>query len=89
MRTRTWLRVVPILLLICLATAQEAPKNDVAERIVGAAMTRGGAMAFLETLTDTVGARVTGSPQSQAAADLILKALKDAVALHPDLLSVQ
>lgn len=35
-------------------------------------------MAFLETLTDTVGARVTGSPQSRQAAGLILRTLKDA-----------
>ena len=47
-------------------------------RIVGYAMTRGGASAFLETLTDTVGGRITGSPESQATAELILKALKEA-----------
>ncbi len=45
---------------------------------MGAAMTRGGAIAFLETLTDTIGGRVTGSPQSQAASELILQTLKDA-----------
>jgi hypothetical protein len=48
------------------------------ERIVGAAITRGGAMAFLETLTDTIGGRVTGSAQSQAASELILRTLKEA-----------
>jgi len=48
------------------------------ERIVGAAITRGGAMAFLKTLTDTIGGRVTGSPQSLAASELILKVLKEA-----------
>lgn len=52
--------------------------RELMERIVGAAMTRGGAMAFLETLTDTIGGRVTGSPESRATSELILKALKDA-----------
>src|SRR5579859_255966 len=51
--------------------------DDIA-RIVGYSMTRGGALAFLETLTDTIGGRITGTPGSRAAADLILKTLKDA-----------
>jgi len=51
--------------------------EDIA-RIVGYSMTRGGALAFLETLSDTVGGRITGSPESRAAAELILKTLKDA-----------
>ncbi|HMK21316.1 MAG TPA: M20/M25/M40 family metallo-hydrolase, partial [Terriglobales bacterium] len=42
------------------------------------ALTRGGAMTFLETLTDTIGGRVTGSAESEATAELILKTLKDA-----------
>jgi carboxypeptidase Q len=53
-------------------------QDDVAARIAGAAMTQGGASAFLETLTDTVGGRVTGSPQNRAASELILAALKRA-----------
>ena len=53
-------------------------QDDVHARIAGAALTRGGASAFLETLTDTVGARVTGSPQNRAASELILSALKKA-----------
>jgi carboxypeptidase Q len=66
-----------------IALAQLAPvKGDpVAEqdiaRMVGYAMTRGGASAFLETLTDTIGGRITGSPESRATAELILKALKE------------
>ena len=67
-----------ILLLQLPAFSQATGRGDVAERIVGAAMTRGGAISFLETLTDTIGGRVTGSPESQQAADLILKALRDA-----------
>ena len=47
-------------------------------RITGAALTRGGALAFLETLTDTIGGRVTGSPESRAASELILATLKEA-----------
>ncbi len=76
-----FLRAASIVLFVHgFAISQEPAKKPdaVNERIVGAAMTRGGAMAFLETRTDTIGGRVTGSPQSQAASELILKALKDA-----------
>jgi carboxypeptidase Q len=51
--------------------------EDIA-RIVGYSMTRGGALTFLETLTDTIGGRITGSPEDHAAAELILRTLKDA-----------
>lgn len=53
-------------------------REDEIARIVGYAMTRGGAPAFLEIVTDTIGGRITGSPQSRATAELILKTLKDA-----------
>ncbi len=59
------------------AQAPTQADEDIA-RIVGYSMTRGGALSFLETLTDTIGGRITGSPGSRAAADLILKTLKDA-----------
>jgi hypothetical protein len=59
--------------------SQATVRNDqVAERIVGAAMARGGAISFLETLTDTVGGRVTASPESLAASELILRELRAA-----------
>jgi hypothetical protein len=61
-----------------LAAGGAWAQDDMAARIAGAAATRGGASAFLETLTDTVGGRVTGSPQNRAASELILKTLKDA-----------
>jgi carboxypeptidase Q len=51
--------------------------DDIA-RIVGYSLTRGGALSFLETLTDTIGGRITGTPGSREAAELILKTLKDA-----------
>lgn len=73
-----WL-VGATLLLGSYALSQRMTKTDeMAERIVGAAVTKGGAMTFLETLTDTIGGRVTGSPESEAASELILKTLKDA-----------
>jgi len=76
----------PLVVLICIlcgavsiSDAQRASGyDDQVARIAGYATTRGGALAFLETLTDTVGGRVTGSPQSHAASELILKTLKDA-----------
>jgi carboxypeptidase Q len=85
-RLETWthallLRTTSILLLLnsCAVSQQTTSKTEsVTERIVGAALTRGGAMTFLETLTDTVGGRVTGSAESRAASELILKSLQDA-----------
>jgi carboxypeptidase Q len=46
--------------------------------IVGLAMAGGGAYAFLQRLTDSIGGRVTGSPESKAAADLLLGTLREA-----------
>jgi carboxypeptidase Q len=68
-----------ILLLEFTGSAQNSGKPDaIAEHITGAAMTRGGAISFLEKLTDTVGGRVTGSPESRAASELILQELRAA-----------
>ena len=53
-------------------------QDDVTARIAGAAMTGGGAAAFLQRLTDEVGGRVTGSPQTRAASELILAELRKA-----------
>ena len=61
--------------------AENATRSRVSEemnRIVGEAFTNGGAAAFLQTLTDEVGGRVTGSSQSRAASELILRTLKEA-----------
>jgi carboxypeptidase Q len=84
----TALSVVSALLLsVAIASAQSVPPksgkpsgaaDEELARIVGYAMTRGGASSFLETLTDTIGGRITGSPESRATAELILKALKEA-----------
>src|SRR5215469_11562943 len=49
-------------------------RDDIA-RIVGHATADGWAARFLEELTDDVGARVTGSQQSQEASQLVLKTL--------------
>ena len=80
-RSHRWLYTALIALsLDRFAMSQEsrAKTDPTLERIVGALMTRGGAMAFLETLTDTIGGRVTGSAESRAASELILRTLKDA-----------
>ena len=66
-----------VLALLAVA-ALGAAQDDVSARIAGAAVTGSGADAFLERLTDTVGGRVTGSPQARAASELILATLKDA-----------
>src|SRR5690349_17462132 len=63
---------------ITLAVWTARAEDDAAARITGAALTRGGAHAFLETLTDTIGGRVTGSPQNRAASELMLSTLKEA-----------
>lgn len=64
--------------ILWLATAAASEPDPIPARIAGAALTRGGALAFLEKLTTTVGGRVTGSAESRAASELILAALKDA-----------
>jgi carboxypeptidase Q len=69
---------VVILALELYGFSETASSGDVAERIVGAAMSRRGAISFLETLTDTIGGRVTGSPESLQASELILKELRAA-----------
>ena len=58
-------------------TASGISEDDLA-RIVGYALVGGGAPKFLETITDRVGGRITGSPESRATAGLILKTLKEA-----------
>ena len=78
--------IVVLVLWAARSSAQSAPPTPHEEakaeeeiaRIVGYSMTSGGASAFLETLTDTVGGRITGSPESRATAELILRALKEA-----------
>lgn len=63
---------------ITLAVWTLRAEETVPARITGAALTRSGALAFLETLTDTIGDRVTGSSQNRAASELILATLKEA-----------
>ena len=61
------------------STAQTNPIDpETVARIVGYSLTRSGASDFLESLTDTIGGRITGSKESQATANLILKTLKEA-----------
>src|SRR5262249_2470590 len=57
--------------------AKTTADDDVA-CIVGQSMTSNDAMEFLETLTDTINGRITGSAGSREAAELILKTLKQA-----------
>src|SRR5207248_4208749 len=85
-RVRCEMRTCTLLPLILLAASgfsvgQPAPSptaQDDLARIVGYSMLSGGASNFLEVLTDKIGGRITGSPESGATADLILQALKDA-----------
>jgi len=73
------LRTLAFAVLLGACISAFAQTDDaIAERIVGAAMVRGGASAFLESLADGIGGRVTGSAESQAAADLIVHTLQQA-----------
>src|SRR5437763_7961461 len=60
------------------AIGQSGIGDDDLARIVGNAFVRGGAPQFLEKITDRIGGRITGSPESRATAELILKTLKEA-----------
>lgn len=65
-------------LLGCCVASHAQTGSDISERIVGAALVRGGSQAFLESLADGIGGRVTGSLQSKAAAELVLRTLREA-----------
>src|SRR5258708_27841947 len=58
------------------AGAKTVESEEIA-RIVGEAMTRGGAIRFLEILTDRIGVRVTGTAECRGAAEPILQTLKE------------
>ena len=69
-------------IVLCLAARVAQPQATTADervdRIVGMAMARGGAHAFLQRLTDSIGGRVTGTPESKATAELLLSTLREA-----------
>jgi carboxypeptidase Q len=74
---------VALAVALCIDTRPALPQpaahaDEAADRIVGMAMARGGALAFLQRLTDSIGGRVTGTPESKATADLLLSALHEA-----------
>jgi carboxypeptidase Q len=71
------MRVARCVLGLALVASAALAQDDTLARIAGAA-SRGGAMTFLETLTDTVGGRVTGSKELRGASELILSELKKA-----------
>jgi carboxypeptidase Q len=81
--TRRRVCVAVAFALLCIAPSVALPRasnepNEHVDRIVGMAMARGGAYLFLQRLTDSIGARVTGSAASRAAADLLISTLRDA-----------
>ena len=63
------------MLLAVLVLASPIPP-DVAQRLVGGALTEGVAYARLEELTDTIGPRLSGSPGAEAAVQWALKKLQ-------------
>src|ERR1700687_4949957 len=74
------LGAAPALAQIATASARavSSPGDENLARIVGYSFMRDDGMKFLETLTDTIGGRITGSPESRAASELILANLKEA-----------
>lgn len=83
-------RILPIAIMLfaaAIASAQNSQstgsnpipaRDDLFARIVGHSLMDGAAIRFLEILSDGIGGRITGSPESRATADLILKTLKQA-----------
>ena len=70
-----------MLLTLVLVTGNFPP--DVAQRLVGGALTSGVAYARLEELTDTIGPRLSGSAGAEAAVQWALKKLQqDGLAAH-------
>src|SRR5262245_64060254 len=75
--------VVAAAVALCLGSGMALPQtaneaDDRMDRIVGKAMGQGGAYSFLQQLTDSIGGRVTGSPESLATANLLLRKLREA-----------
>src|ERR1700759_2452387 len=60
------------------SSVQKTEIQDDLARIVGYSMMSGGASRFLEELSDKIGGRINGSPESKATAELILHTLKNA-----------
>ena len=59
--------------LLTVSVIYALGNNDpVTERIIGMVIEQQGASVFLQELTDNVGGRMTGTPESSAAAQLIL-----------------
>jgi carboxypeptidase Q len=71
-------RLAGLLLSLTVAAGNARGQDDVASRIAGEALTSGRALGYLQRLTDEVGGRVTGTPQTRAASELILAELKKA-----------
>jgi len=74
---------IAVAVVLCLDSRAALPQSAMeadehVDRIVGMAMARGGAYAFLQRLTDSIGGRVTGSPECRAAADQLLTTLRKA-----------
>jgi Zn-dependent M28 family amino/carboxypeptidase len=59
--------VLALVSALLLAAPPAQPPPDVPARLLGAAMVEGRALTRLEELTDTVGARLVGSPGAEAA----------------------
>ena len=74
------LTAVPIAAQNATAKAHAVTSSDEENvaRIVGYSFLRDDGMKFLQTLTDNIGGRITGSPESRAAAQLILANLREA-----------
>lgn len=64
--------------MLCILLQAQPSTTDILERIKDAAMRQDGAQSLLRHLTDYIGPRVTGSPQSKKASEFILNALKEA-----------
>ncbi|OLD10893.1 MAG: hypothetical protein AUI90_00295 [Deltaproteobacteria bacterium 13_1_40CM_3_69_14] len=70
-----------MLLALLFVTGNFPP--DVAQKLVGEALTSGIAYARLEELTDTIGPRLSGSAGAEAAVQWALKKLQqDGLAAH-------
>ncbi len=71
-------RCLAVTFAVAALAVSALAQEDIPARIAGEALTRGGASAFLERLTDEVGGRVTGSKELRSASELILATLKEA-----------
>ena len=77
MYRRVFLSLVSVLLVVALASAQRQDAGDMVARLKAEGLQRSRAVTLYRTLTDEIGARLTGSPAHMQAARWAVERFKE------------